>query len=319
VVGIAYDKKNNKIELTIKNDADAGYNVKSTLRLVQPAPELAREIAESDGIPMSAAQARAPGKNSYQLLCEDDNPIFLKPNEEKTLSYDILVPQDLVKLDDSKNVEVQITYGDEGPSRQTSRLPEKPNPKASSILTQAQEADFEASLLEDLLAVLESPDTQEVFEADDVSDISSWISTVVGDKELSAKIAAVDVKDTVSALNEIAAIVGEKAQSLKHPHLRRVNESHSFILKKSHEEILGQISHLEELAEAVCQSQHDAILFHTQAGNDFANWIEHAVGDAELAQSIREATSPLEGPEKTKTKTASLILERVDWLKCANQ
>lgn len=63
------------------------------------------------------------------------------------------------------------------------------------------------------------------------------------------------------------------------------------------------LSNLVELKEALAQMSEDVFAYHvTKERNDFAEWIEHVLGDAELASSFRKSKKPNTAREVVVTR-----------------
>jgi hypothetical protein len=314
VLGLAYDKANHKLELTVKNTGDEKYYIKSALRLLQPAEDVVKSATNEGNIPMAAARASVGNRRLFQLLCEDDAPVTLEPAETRTISYDVLLPQEHIKLDASKNVEVHIAYNEET---------DAPAPIVSlagasdgfCIKLNSGEVIAEVFLLEDLLeALAKSPQEAIANHIKDGNEFAAWVRTVVGDSELAEALESVKYETSAEAKAKIIGILEGKVESLKHPYLRKVSAESKFYLKSGHDSVISEVIMLEELAEKLASSPAEAVSFHTRDdGNDFAAWVRHAVGDAELADKLTGIRGS--APEETKNKMVSAIRERVDSLK----
>jgi len=315
VVGLAYDKTNHKLELTVKNSGDEPYYIKSALRLLQPAEEVVKSATQDGSIPMAAAKASVGNRRLFQLLCEDDSPIALEPNETRTIAYDLILPPQYLKLDESKNVEVHISYSEENPQPEVvSAAQEADASDGFCIKMESGEVVAEAFLLDDLLeAVRKSPDEAIGFHLKEGNDFANWVRNVIGDAQLAQDLEAVAYSTPQEARDRIAGLLDAKVESLKHPFLRKVDLDKRFILKADHDKILSEVLMLEELAETIVVSPAEAIAFHTREGNDFAAWVKGAVGDAELAQNL--SAIDYSKPAEAKNRVVSTILERVDSLK----
>ena len=316
VVGLAYDKSSNKLELTVKNTGDESYSIKSALRLLQPTEEVVKDASADGRIPMASAKASAGSRQLFQLLAEDDSPITLAPNETRTIAYDLLLPQEHVKLDASKNVEVHISYSEEGEGSVVGTVSDDAAADGFCMKLESGEVVAEVFLLEDLLAALKnSPDETIGFHMRQGNDLALWVRNVVGDGVLADNLTKIQYANAGEARQKLIRLVDEKVESLKHPFLRKVSQECRFILKSDHDKVLSEIALLEDLAEALAKSPTEVVAFHTRQGNDFAAWIGTVVGDTELAarlSTIESATL-----EETKSKTVSAIRERVDSIKCS--
>jgi len=315
VQGLVYDKSTHKLELTVKNNGSERYCIRSAMRLIQPAQEIINSVAADGRVPMAAAQAQVGGRHMFHLLAEDDAPVVIDPQQSKTLSYDILMPAESIKLDDSRNVEVHIAYGEDDGDSVVRAVTDRE--KADSILLKldSNEVAAEAFLIEDLLeAIKKSPEDGINFHEHKSSDLAVWVRNVVGDLELASQIETVGFTNPQETKEHILKLLDAKVESLKHPYLRRVKADSKFILKSDHDKIFSEIALLEDLAESLANSPTDVVAFHTRSGNDFAEWIHHAVGDAELAGHVRDIKA--QDQEQSKNQIISAIRERVDSLKC---
>jgi hypothetical protein len=316
VVGLAYDKSSHRLELTVKNAGEESYCIKSALRLLQPAEDVINSATSEGKIPMATAKASVGNRQLFQLLCEDESPVMLEPNETRTLSYDIMLPQEFVKLDATKNVEVHIAYSEEAPETASSAQDSQAS-DGFCIKMDSGEVVAEVFLLEDLLdALKKSPDQALSNHLKDGNDFALWIRNVIGDRSLAEQMEQVEYETPTEARTKITQLLDAKVESLKHPFLRKVKLENKFILKSGHDTVLSEIQHLEELAESLAKSPAEAVAFHTREGNDFAAWVKGAVGDTELAQTLETLKSA--NPAETKDKVVSAIRERVDSIKCAN-
>jgi hypothetical protein len=315
VQGLVYDKTTHKLELTVKNNGDERYCIRSALRLIQPAQELIDSVAADGKIPMASASAQVGGRRMFQLLAEDDAPVVLDSKESKTLSYDVLMPADCIKLDDSRNVEVHIAYGeDEGDSVSRS-VSEREKADSFCLKLDSGEVVAEAFLIEDLLeAIKKSPEDGINFHEHKGSDLAVWVRNVVGDLDLASQIEAVAYTNPQETKQHIIKLLDSKVESLKHPYLRKVNSQNKFVLKAGHDRVLGEIALLEDLAETLVNAPTDVVAFHLRSGNDFAEWIQHSVGDAELAHNVRGIKAA--DSEQSRNQIVSAIRARVDSLKC---
>ena len=310
VVSLAYDKGKHKIELTVRNKKSKQYCMKSALRLVQSPEKYAKQNADGS-IPLAAAKMSTTDRKLYQLLCEDDEAIIINPNETKTLSYDVAIPQDQVNINADQNVEVSISYGEdktslrplEGPSTDASGIQA---PTTAEDIRQAAKTDTiidgdnafntiqsdnyvvaELFLLEELLdAIKKSPPETVAMHMKGQNDFAIWISSVIKDVELAEKLNNISSTNPEDMKKEITGIIESRVDAIKHPYLRKVPEDKAFVLKLDHGEVITEVFLLEELLDAIKNAPMDAIKFHTKDRNDFSIWINDAIGDKKLAQDI---------------------------------
>ncbi len=306
VMGLTYDKTTHQMELTVRNTGSERYCIRSALRLMAPAQEVIDQVADDGNIPMAAARASVGDRSLFQLLCEDDSPVVLEPNETRTLAYDVLMPAEMINLDSSKDVEVHINFGEHRtPSMQ-------PQPDGLCIHMGSGDVIAEAYLLEDLLgAVRNSSDDVIAHHMADGNDFADWVRNVLGDGGLA------DQLDTVEpgpeAGERLASILDSKVESLKHPYLRRVHPEKKFLLKAGHDDVVSEITVLDDLAEKLAKASAESVAFHLRDGNDFAAWTHSVVGDEELAEQLNGIEYG--SPEDARDRMVSAIRARVDSLK----
>jgi hypothetical protein len=315
VVGLAYDKTTHKLELTVRNSGDEAYYIKSALRLLQPMEDIVKEASAEGRVPMAAATASVGNRRMFQLLCEDDSPISIEPNETRTIAYDILLPPDHIQLDSSKNVEVHISYSEETEASKVDVQSQNDAADGFCIRMESGEVIAEAFLLEDLLeAIKKSPGEAIDFHMKDGNDFSAWVRNVVGDSELANQLDSLAFTNTEETRQNIVSLIDGKVESLKHPYLRKVDAGKKFLLKSDHDKVLSEVILLEDLAEKLANSTSNVVSFHTREGNDFAAWVKNAVGDIELADKLNSVK--FDNPDEGRDKMVSTIRERVDSLKC---
>jgi hypothetical protein len=315
VVGLAYDKSSHKLELTVRNTGDERYSIKSALRLIQPAADVIKEATSSGNIPMAHAKASLGNRRLFQLLCEDDSPVALEPNETRTLTYDLLVPAEHVKLDSTKNVEVHISYGQDADNSVVQELSRNDGADGFSIKLGSGEVIAEAFLVEDLLEALRnSPDDAIRYHLNNGNDFAQWVANVVGDTQLASQLSSISYTTADETKKRLTSVLEDKVESLKHPFLRKVSDDRKFVLKSDHNEVVSEISLLEDLAEKLANSSPGVVSFHMREGNDFASWIGNAIGDTELAAKLSSISHT--DSEETRNRVVSTIRERVDYLKC---
>ncbi|HHQ44520.1 MAG TPA: hypothetical protein ENN13_00075 [Candidatus Altiarchaeales archaeon] len=350
VVGVVYDRDENKLELTIKNKTDQSYDIKSAVRLVRT-PEMLQALGE-DGIPMARGTAHT-SRPLYDLLCEDDAPLPINPLEERTITYDVIIPQDYVNMNPEHNVEVHIEFGEPGKALQETpqssnpmfepqsitpsmgeTLPESTGePVETQVSFQAQEEvsktlgpklpfiedkildlEFrppfqmklshweviaEPILLSELIDCIKTaPEDSIAFHLNHGNDFADWIDLALEDHALAEKIRSVKTEDLDNARNEIVKILEGKTQELPKPQATPVD--HAFLLKTNEGNIISEITLLCDLHESIKYAPLSSIAFHLRGENDFANWVEYAVGDKPLADKLRAITydSILEARQK---------------------
>ncbi|MBU0762440.1 MAG: hypothetical protein KKD39_05390 [Candidatus Altiarchaeota archaeon] len=309
ILGVNYDKEKHRIELTVKNSECSGYFIKSALRLVQPSEDIVKQTASDGNIPLAAAKAQVGDRKMYQLICEDDTYHKIDANQTKTICYDILVPKEMLSVEDAKNVEVHIAYGAD-PTKRYNRG----GLNCSAGESTTDDTDYSPKTAGTLLESLKTPDNEIVeYHAENGKDILEMAANIVDDEAFKMDLSRIDTSSPDEVKAALISVLDEHLESAKHPYLRKVSADSKFILKKDHDQIVSQIEFLEELAEAVLTSESDALKFHLRCGNDFAEWIQTSVGDAELAQSIRSID--YNNVDDAKKQFATTIFQRVDSLK----
>ena len=85
------------------------------------------------------------------------------------------------------------------------------------------------------------------------------------------------------------------------------------MLKSNHNQLLAEITLLEDLANELKNAPDEAINFHLSDGNDFAQWIGSVLGDKKLAKQVTEIE--VEEGQAPKDQLVSLIELRIQQLK----
>lgn len=107
-----------------------------------------------------------------------------------------------------------------------------------------------------------------------------------------------------------------KKRNYTHPYLQPVEKDYSFKFKKDHWTTIAEILFLEELYNKIGQVPQEAIVFHMERQNDFANWIRNAVGDPWLAENLERIQ--LKEPEQTRAELIRVLGHRIRLLKFNN-
>ncbi|MCK4714114.1 MAG: hypothetical protein KAT35_00945 [Candidatus Aenigmarchaeota archaeon] len=95
------------------------------------------------------------------------------------------------------------------------------------------------------------------------------------------------VKKKVKATNKVAKPVRKVKRIRRIP--KRVPDSKAFWLKSDHGKIVGIAHNTKELVQLLTNSRATVFSFHTgPRRNDFAHWIEDALGDKALADKARK-------------------------------
>jgi len=327
VVSLAYDKDKHKIELTVKNKKGRQYCMKSVLRLVQSPEQYFKQNPSVSSIPMAAARMSGTDRKLYQLLCEDMEALVINPHETKTLSYDVVIPQDNVNINPDQNVEVSISYGEDKKSLVPNALPQEelqkkpPEPKkelaapvkpqvevkkeatptlpeagatiqgdnAYSIKVDENYMIAEIFLLEDLLeSVRKAPPESVEHHMRGQNDFALWINSVIKDVELANSLNNITYTSPDELKSKIVSTLECRISALKHPYLQKVPQDKSFVLKVSNSDMIAEAFMLEDLLESIKKAPEESIKFHTRSGNDFSAWISEVVGDKKLASDVQQ-------------------------------
>lgn len=132
------------------------------------------------------------------------------------------------------------------------------------------------------------------------NDFAYWAREALGERELAEDLASIDTTQygTIRSLRErIAAVIERHLAAAPSAGDRRARPGEEFHFMKSVSFILptGKVARdLAEFAEALRVVTVDSIYFHMfearlrleRGTNDFSLWIEHSLGDAELAARI---------------------------------
>lgn len=103
---------------------------------------------------------------------------------------------------------------------------------------------------------------------------------------------------------------------MAHTYLKPVGSGDSFILKVDHNQVMGEVSSLAELRDVLAEVSTDVIAFHMDNRNDFASWVNEAIGcktlgsamaDVEIGDNAEEARKQLLG---ALNFTLDLLTER---------
>lgn len=122
-------------------------------------------------------------------------------------------------------------------------------------------------------------------------------------------------KELISKIDRTTGF--SKKRNYTHPNLQLVDNEHSFKLKKDHWTTIAEILSLEELHKELGQAPQEAIIFHMERQNDFANWVRDIVGDWWLAENLKDIQ--LSYPDQTKAELIKAIGQRIKLLKFNGQ
>ncbi|MEA3254746.1 MAG: hypothetical protein U9Q22_02810 [Candidatus Altiarchaeota archaeon] len=119
-------------------------------------------------------------------------------------------------------------------------------------------------------------------------------------------------EEYVKGFTEVLGRIKEKSRN-RHLYRRKVEEGDSFKLKTSHSRMIGEVSVLEDLYKAIQEAPCEAIVFHMERCNDFAEWISYAVGDWCLGCEMRDVEGA--DPEEARAEMLKILSERINRLK----
>lgn len=154
------------------------------------------------------------------------------------------------------------------------------------------------------------------FSPEPPNDFAYWVSEVLSEDELGERLASIDTVQytTIRHLREkIAATIEDYLKDNKLANLKfaRTGEEFHFIKSVSFVLPTHYLAYdLKEFAEILGKVTIDSIYFHVfearlrleRANNDFSNWLEHSLGDKELADIFARLdpyTQTLEGLRKS--------------------
>jgi len=154
------------------------------------------------------------------------------------------------------------------------------------------------------------------FSPEPPNDFAYWVSEVLSEDELGERLASIDTVQytTIRHLREkIIATIEDYLKDNKLANLKfaRTGEEFHFIKSVSFVLPTHYLAYdLKEFAEILGKITIDSIYFHVfearlrleRANNDFSNWLEHSLGDKELADIFARLdpyTQTLEGLRKS--------------------
>jgi hypothetical protein len=157
------------------------------------------------------------------------------------------------------------------------------------------------------------------------NDFAYWVTNVLGEDELGEKLASIDIiqYSSVRSLREKIILVIEEYLR-KHPKAKRkfVNSGAEFHFIKSVSFVFPTnhiANDLRELADILKQITIDSIYFHVfearlrleKGDNDLSLWIEKAIGDKKLADSISRLDPYTFTLEDLRERIINLIERRI--------
>lgn len=102
---------------------------------------------------------------------------------------------------------------------------------------------------------------------------------------------------------------------IPHPYLKSVDIENAFKLKRDHDEVIAEVLTLEALRSAIERAPDNVISFHLNGRNDFANWIQGAIGCNSLSKAIAEIRFKAENPEETRLDLLKTLDLGIDLLR----
>jgi len=155
------------------------------------------------------------------------------------------------------------------------------------------------------------------------NDFAYWVTEVLGEDELGEKLASIDTiqYSTIRALREkIVSTIEEHLKNSTFAKLKFSRSEEEFHFMKSVSFVLPtgySATDLKEFAYALQRITIDSIYFHIfearlrleRGGNDFSNWIEHSLGNKELADEISHL-DPYTQTLDNLRKTLILIIDK---------
>jgi cell division protein FtsB len=142
----------------------------------------------------------------------------------------------------------------------------------------------------------------QVFSPEPPNDFAYWVTEILGEKELGERLASIDIMQ-FSKIHDLRAkivsIIEEYLKEERFAKLKFAREGEEFYFIKSVSFVIPTdyvVDNLVDFVEVLKKITFDAIYFHIfearlrleKKTNDFSNWIEHSVGDKELADELAE-------------------------------
>ncbi len=157
------------------------------------------------------------------------------------------------------------------------------------------------------------------FSPEPPNDFAYWVNEILGEDELSERLASIDTIQyhTIRQLRDkIAGTIEDYLNNNKLSKLKFARSGEEFHFIKSISFVLPTryiANNLEEFNDALHKVTIDSIYFHVfearlrleRANNDFSNWIEHSLQDKQLADMFTQLdpyTQTLEGLRSTLIK-----------------
>lgn len=157
------------------------------------------------------------------------------------------------------------------------------------------------------------------------NDFAFWASEALGDDELGEKLASIDTVrfSNLAALRDrIVGAVGEHLARTPAAATRRAGPGEDFYFMKTVSFVIPtpyRAYDLGEFAEVIRKITIHAIYFHifearlrlAKKSNDFSNWIENSLGDAELAKQIAALDPYTYTLEELRKRLITLATKRI--------
>ena len=153
------------------------------------------------------------------------------------------------------------------------------------------------------------------------NDFATWADVQVRDRALGERLAMVDPADfsTIQALREeLVSVVDEHLRRLGVVPLVVSGEPFEFIQSRIVEIPTGiEVKTLQELRDAALEVDQSALYFHLvearlrlgRGRNDFAAWLEGALGLPDLARRVQSVNPYADGLEQARTRLVALLDE----------
>lgn len=155
------------------------------------------------------------------------------------------------------------------------------------------------------------------------NDFAYWVTDVLGEDELGEKLASIDTMQytTIRSLREsIALTIEEYLKGNALAKLRFAREGEEFYFIKSVSFVLSTnytADNLKEFIDVLHKITIESVYYHIfearlrleRGDNDFSNWIEHCLGEKEIADEI-SGLDPYTYTLEDLRKTVIRILER---------
>jgi len=158
------------------------------------------------------------------------------------------------------------------------------------------------------------------------NDFAYWVTEVLGEDELGEKLASIDTiqYSTIRSLREkIVSTIDNYLQHSAFAKLKFARSGEEFHFMKSVSFVLPSgysVTDLREFTDALQKITIDSIYFHIfesrlrleRGGNDFSNWIEHSLGDKELAGEILSLDPYTQTLENLRQSLIRIVQKRIN-------